>query len=176
MYFPLSFYASMIDGFPKIWVSEKTDSHADIVREFGLRDDGRVPLYAGEIFPNPLNPSPDTSTWVLRWDSDATNGSRENPNVADALAIRREVEKVAKRYVTTGVQVVSVRGWAFGDAHQTIKSGGEGTAFGGARQTIKSGGKGWACDDAHQTIESGGKGWGFGGAHQTIESGGKGLA
>ena len=132
----LSFYAASINGSAKVWISEKTDSHSKICDEFGLRDTGMIPLFAGEFYPD-KNPTPDVTKWEIHWDSAATNASREAPTDAEFIAdVRKTVEREAKKYVwTRGQHEISVRGWAFGNATITTITGGEGNAYGNATIT-----------------------------------------
>ena len=125
---PFSFYCAEINGEPKLWWSEESDSHTAIVKEHHIRDTGMVPLFAGEFYPDDESPSPDPATWILNWDSDATNASRDKPGAEFAESVRAQLERLVPRWIaTSGEQVVTVRGWAWNSAQQTV-NGGEGRA------------------------------------------------
>jgi hypothetical protein len=150
----LSFYAAEINGDIKIWISEQADDHTKIVEEHNLRDNGRYRLFAGEFHPEDEAPSPDTTTWILAWDSAATLACREKPDDEFADRVRQRLERLVQRYIcTSGEQTVTVRGWAFGDARQTVNDG-EGEAYDRAKQTVNDG-LGWAYDRAAQTVNGG---------------------
>ena len=127
----LSGYVAMIDGVPRVWYSETTDSHSEIAKEHGLRDNGLHRLYAWEFRPKGKFPTPDVTTWQLLWDSDATLGMREKPSTEDAAAFRVAIERVARKFVFDGEQVSSSKGWYFDQSQCHQPSGGEQWLWGG---------------------------------------------
>lgn len=100
---PVSGWAAVINGTPKLWISEQTDSHSESAEEFGLCDNGVHRLGAFECHPDPGNPSPDTATWVVKWDSDATARMRGEPDWTDEerAAVERAIRRACARYVVT---------------------------------------------------------------------------
>jgi hypothetical protein len=119
----MSGYAAIIGDAVKLWVSDLTDSHTEIATEFKLRDNGKHRLYAFEFYPDQAKPSPETATWVLRWDSDATLSHRDNPTVDDENRFRTEIEKVAAKYVFRdgSHKTTACRAWVFGEAELTAE-------------------------------------------------------
>jgi hypothetical protein len=133
---PMSGYAAIIvNDDVKLWVSERTDSHAEVAEEFKLRDNGKHRLYAFEFYPHASNPSPDTATWVLSWDSGATLAYRDKPNNEDAERFRREIEKLAGRYVFKdgSHKTTACRAWVFGEAELTARDSSRVEARGSSR-------------------------------------------
>ena len=94
----------------KLLISENTDSHSESAKEFGIRDAGVGRVAAGEFWPDPKNPSPDTSTWKLVWDY-AGNDRKPDWLDADGEAwLRLELEARCRKYVYNGVSGVKITG------------------------------------------------------------------
>ena len=112
----MSGYAVVTGGNVKLLISEKTDSHTEIAKEFGLRDTAlnSARVWAWEFYPNEEKPSPDVKTWTFSFDSDATCSLREKPDEETAENIRSACERAAKKYVhTKGRTEVTCRAWCF---------------------------------------------------------------
>ena len=112
---PVSFFASWHGDSRTVYISEKTDSHTEMAREFGIKDDGNGRLCAGEFHPDPAKPSPDTASWVIVWDH---AGCDRKPDWLDDDALsglRAELERRCAAYVfTTDGNTTSCRAFVFG--------------------------------------------------------------
>ena len=112
---PVSFFASWHGDSRTVYISEKTDSHTEMAREFGIKDDGNGRLCAGEFHPDPAKPSPDTASWVIVWDH---AGCDRKPDWLDddtLSGLRAELERRCAAYVfTTDGNTTSCRAFVFG--------------------------------------------------------------
>ena len=161
---PLSGFVAFVDGEPKLYVSETSDSHTDIADEFGLKDTpinaGR--LFAWECYPDEECPTPDTSQWPVLWDSDATAGCREQPTEEQILLATPLIQEAAGKYVFTGNQRSStdiIRGWLF-DSSVNNSSGGEQWLYGNSVNNA-SGGSQWLLGNSVNNA-TGGSQWLYG--------------
>ena len=136
---PVSFFASWHGDSRTVYISEKTDSHTEMAREFGIKDDGNGRLCAGEFHPDPAKPSPDTASWVIVWDH---AGCDRKPDWLDDDALsglRAELERRCAAYVfTTDGNTTSCRAFVFGSGRVVARGSSRVEAHGSSRVVAMS--------------------------------------
>ena len=120
---PVSWFYVVSAGVGTLYISEKTDSHTEITKEFGIRDTGIGSVCAGEFSPDLAKPSPDLETWKLIWDY---AGHSRKPDWMDdemEASLRRQLEQRCKRYVFADGEheTDSCRAFAFGNARLIVR-------------------------------------------------------
>ena len=142
---PVSWFYVVSAGVGTLYISEKTDSHTEIAKEFGIRDTGIGSVCAGEFRPNQSTPSADMSTWELIWDYAGHSRKPDWMDVEMESSLRRQLEQRCKRYVFTdgSHESDSCRAFVFGKAAFTARGSCNVTAYGSS--AVK------ACDSSTVT-------------------------
>jgi hypothetical protein len=126
----------------RIFISETSNSHTDIMKENGIKDDNLEPdFYKWECFPKDWDYSSDVSTWKFVIDQDFIPSWVVKE--FEEKRVKEFVEKEWKKYhccYKEGKFLVGGFGVTFkGGAHSTLTGGRHSNLTGGYRSTITSG-------------------------------------